>query len=106
MPKISITSLNKEIFCIGKVQTVLSAIQNNSIDWMHSCGAKGRCTTCAMVVVSGSDNIDPPTKNELYYKNRLILKENERLACQSTLDGDIKIAIPIASRLPHLDYFD
>ena len=106
MPKITIISLNKEIFCNDKKQTVLEAIQEHSIDWMHACGAKGRCTTCCMIVVKGSENLNELTKNELSYKNRALLKENERLACQSTVTGDIEILVPKSGRLPHLKYID
>ena len=106
MPKISITSLKKEIFCEEKRQTVLAAIQDNSIDWMHACGAKGRCTTCSMVVIEGQNNLSDMTKNELYYHKQAILNENERMACQCTLMGDIVIKIPYSNRLPHLRYYD
>jgi len=106
MPKISIISLKKEIFCSKNIQTVLSAIHDNSIDWMHACGAKGRCTTCCMIVLKGEKNISELTKNELYYQDRTMLKENERLACQCTLVGDVTIQVPDTCRLPHLNYYD
>jgi 2Fe-2S ferredoxin len=106
MPKISITSLKKEIFCAKRVQTVLAAIKDNSIDWMHACGAKGRCTTCCIVVLKGQENLSNLTKNELYYHDLSMLKKNERLACQCTLVGDIIIQVPDSSRLPHLHYYD
>ena len=106
MPKISIISLNREIFCNPKNQTVLEAIHDHSIDWMHACGAKGRCTTCCMIILEGEENLNDFTKNELFYKNRSLLDTNERLACQCTLTGDIKIKVPESGRLPHLQYID
>ena len=107
MPKITITSLKKEIFYNDDESTALAAFQENLIDWMHACGAKGRCTTCAMIVLSGSENLSEPTKHELYYKGISLLDENERLACQSTVSGgDVIVKIPKAGRLPHLRYFD
>ena len=106
MPKITIISLNKEIFCLDKTQTVLGAIHEHSIDWMHACGAKGRCTTWSMIVVKGIENLNEFTKHELFYKSRALLKENERLACQSKVTGDIEILVPESGRLPHLKYID
>jgi len=107
MPKITITSLKKEIFCNEDSQTVLSAFQENLIDFMHTCGAKGRCTTCAMIILSGNEYLNEPTKNELFYKSISMLDANERLACQCTVkSGKVVIKIPAAGRLPHLQYFD
>ena len=106
MPKISITSLKKEIFCTHGTQTVLSSIQENAIDWMHACGAKGRCTTCSMVVINGYENLSPQTKNERFYIDRAMIEPNVRLACQCTLLGDITISVPESGRLPHMKYFD
>ena len=59
-----------------------------------------------MIILEGKENLNELTKNELFYRNRSLLKDNERLACQSTLLGDIKIRVPQASRLPHLNYID
>jgi len=107
MPKITITSLKKEIFCSDDSQSVLEVFQENLIDWMHSCGGKGCCTTCAMIILSGSENLNEPTKHELYYKGISLLDINERLACQSkVMGGDVMVKIPIAGRLSHLRYFD
>jgi 2Fe-2S ferredoxin len=106
MPKISITSLNKEIFCSPGSQTILSAIQQNSIDWMHACGAKGRCTTCSIIILEGEKNLNDLTRSEQVWRERSLLDKKQRLACQSTLDGDITIQIPEENKLPHLEYFD
>lgn len=106
MPKITITSLEKEIFCASQNQTLLAAIHQNGIDWMHACGGKGRCTTCAALVVSGHENINERTKNELYYLKNSGLGKDERLACQSTISGDIEVSVPIRNKLPHLNYLD
>ena len=106
MPKISISSLRKEIFCSEGKQTILAAIQENSIDWMHACGARGRCTTCSVYVIQGREFISTPSKSESFYRERNLLGANERLACQCTLTGDIEINIPESNRLPHLEYYD
>lgn len=106
MPKISITSLKREIFCPVDTQNVLKAIHNSSIDWMHACGAKGRCTTCCMIVIDGLQNLTEPTKSEVYYRNLNMLRDNERLACQCNLTGDIRIEVPKSTRFPHIQYFD
>ncbi len=45
-----------------------AALQAAGHDWMHACGAKGRCTTCRIVLVSGADALTPPTAAELRYR--------------------------------------
>lgn len=86
--------------------TVFQNFQEHHIDWMHACGAKGRCTTCRMVVLSGMSQISDLSERERYYKMQGRLNEDERLACQCYVAGDIEIAVPQDTRLPHLRYTD
>jgi 2Fe-2S ferredoxin len=87
-------------------KTILQHVQANAIDWMHACGGKGRCTTCKVVVVAGSGNLEPRTKAELLYKGQGLLLETERLACQVRITGDVVICVPAENKLPHLKYSD
>jgi ferredoxin, 2Fe-2S len=87
-------------------KTVLKILHENQIDWMHACGAKGRCTSCKMIVEKGIENLGPLTLVEKNYKNLGRLKENERLACQVTLSGNIEIKVPGMYKFPHISYSD
>ncbi|HCM75720.1 MAG TPA: ferredoxin [Cytophagales bacterium] len=107
MVKIVIENLGrKELLVNNLSNTVLTHLQENFLDWMHACGAKGRCTTCKMVVIDGMENINELTKAELKYKNAGALLHNERLTCQATINGDITIKVPDSGKLPHLTYSD
>jgi len=105
MVKIVIENLaQKEVVSAGRVTSVLSVLQNNYIDWMHACGGKGRCTTCKMIVLEGADQLSALSGAELNYQQRGELATNERLACQTSLRGSIKIRVPEETKLPHLTY--
>ncbi len=86
-------------------KTVLAIVQENYIDWMHACGAKGRCTTCKFVVKNGKEHLSALTEPEINYGKLNRLASNERLACQVKVNGgNIEIEIPDSSKLPHMDY--
>ncbi|HRK53654.1 MAG TPA: 2Fe-2S iron-sulfur cluster-binding protein [Cyclobacteriaceae bacterium] len=107
MVKIVIENLDrKELEVNNSSKTVLNHLHEHYLDWMHACGAKGRCTTCKMVVVNGAENLNEFTYAEIKYKNRGELGQNERLACQAKASGDIIIRVPNSGKLPHMNYSD
>ncbi len=85
--------------------TLLAALHAAGHDWMHACGAKGRCTTCRLQVLAGLENLTPPSAAELRYRAAGRLLPNERLACQARLPaGDVAGRVPEATKLPHVRY--
>lgn len=107
MVKIVIENLGrKELEVNNSSKTVLNHLHEHYLDWMHACGAKGRCTTCKMVVIDGAEHLNEFTKAELKYIDRGELGQNERLACQAIASGDIIIRVPRAGKLPHINYSD
>jgi 2Fe-2S ferredoxin len=71
---------------------------------MQACGGKGRCTTCTVRIVNGIENLEPKTSAEMRYENQGLLKNNERLACQLKVTGDVLVIVPDEYKLPHLKY--
>ena len=107
MYKIIIRSLdNKELEVVAFPKTILNHIQAAYLDWMHTCGGKGRCTTCRVIVDQGIENLSPPTEAELRYKEKNMLLDLERLSCQAIVMGDIEVTVPNDCKLPHLKYSD
>ncbi|WP_439881218.1 2Fe-2S iron-sulfur cluster-binding protein [Pontibacter sp. MBLB2868] len=105
MPKLTVQNLAHLEVKVGQGQTLLKALQNQNIDWMHACGGKGRCTTCRLIVLEGMEHFGPLTESEVRYRNNSRLKDNERLACQCTLvDGDAVGKVPDQTKLPHMTY--
>ncbi|WP_236668977.1 2Fe-2S iron-sulfur cluster-binding protein [Hymenobacter rubidus] len=85
--------------------TLLAALQAAGIDWMHACGAKGRCTTCRLQVRTGFENLSVRTDAELRYQAAGRLLPTERLTCQARLlAGDVVGRVPEATQLPHVQY--
>ncbi|MBL7850304.1 MAG: (2Fe-2S)-binding protein [Cyclobacteriaceae bacterium] len=107
MVKIVIENLGqKEVPVTRPDWPVLRHLQEHQIDWMHACGAKGRCTTCRMKVLQGGDSLGPVTPAEQKYRKAGLLREDERLACQAVVTANLVIRVPDDSKLPHLNYTD
>ncbi len=85
--------------------TLLAALQAAGHDWMHACGAKGRCTTCRVQVCAGLEHLGPLTAAELRYRAAGRLLPTERLTCQAQLpSGNVVGRVPEATQLPHVRY--
>jgi 2Fe-2S ferredoxin len=103
--KIKIENLdNRIIQGEDRTKTLLKHLQDNHIDWLHACGAKGRCTTCKAIIVAGSAGLSAPTRFEERYFQTRELQAGERLACQVLVDGDIIVRVPEEGKLPHIVY--
>ncbi len=87
-------------------ETLLAALQAHYIDWMHSCGGRGRCTTCNFRIIQGVGNLGELTPSEVAYRQRHQLADEERLACQARIYGDVIISVPDETKLPHISYSD
>lgn len=86
--------------------TLLELVAAEGIDWMHACGAKGRCTTCMVQVREGMENLGVLTEAEIRYREMGKLPRQARLACQAVVMGDLRVRVPKALQLPHLTYTD
>jgi 2Fe-2S ferredoxin len=107
MASIMIENLFKKSFVVNDdSKTLLEHFHANNIDWMHACGAKGRCTTCKVIVKAGYDYFVAETPAERKYRQEGALKIHERLACQAKITGDVTLLAPREYQLPHLRYSD
>ena len=107
MAKLTVQNLSGLTVNVSPEQTVLRAVQATGTDWMHACGAKGRCTTCRMEVLTGMENLSSESPAELKYREANRLKPTERLACQCTvLQGEVTVKVPKPVQLPHQKYND
>ena len=105
MPKIIVKNMsNLQVKTEGNT-TILAALQHSQIDWMHACGAKGRCTTCKAIILKGMNNLNAPNLHEKRFSQLGRLQKNERLGCQAELrEGELEIEVPNSSKLPHINY--
>lgn len=105
MPAIIIENLNSKTIHYEDKRENLLKILLSKLDWMHACGAKGRCTTCRAQVIEGIENLMPLTTHEERFRKMNRLREDERLMCQTLLRGDqVKVRVPEACQLPHMHY--
>lgn len=104
MPELLVQNLGELSVKVAESQTVLQALQAAGQDWMHACGAKGRCTSCRMVLLSGHENLSPETAAELKFRASGRLKPTERLTCQTHLTGPVTCRVPRQTQLPHVRY--
>ena len=105
MAVILIENMGKELK-VDQGKALLKHFHENQIDWMQSCGGKGRCTTCKAIVKEGAQNLSPMTSVEWRYRGMGSLADNERLSCQTRVLGDVIISTPREYKLPHLRYTD
>lgn len=107
MSQIIIKNLyNRTLIIDSNYPNLLKGLQAHSVDWMHACGGKGRCTTCKAIIIAGMDNLTSLSGAELGYIKKGLLQENERLICQIQIKGDLIVAIPKENKFPHMDYSD
>ena len=105
MALLTIENLPGAAVSVPAGSTLLAALQAAGHDWMHACGAKGRCTTCRLQMRIGLENLSPPTAAELRYQAAGRLLPTERLTCQAQLPaGDATGRVPEATKLPHVHY--
>jgi adenylate cyclase len=74
-----------------KNETVLQACLRNEVPIAHTCGGKGRCTTCRILVDENSEGVTKPSSNELKVAAKMGFSANVRLACQTCVDRDVTI---------------
>ncbi|HTO88197.1 MAG TPA: hypothetical protein VMR54_11815 [Thermoanaerobaculia bacterium] len=78
-----------------------AALDANARLW-QMCGGHGQCTTCAVIPVTGAENLSPPTKLEKFSLGIWFAKplglirrrwrgRSVRLACQSYVNGPVEV---------------
>ena len=105
MALLTIENMPGALINVPKNTSLLAATHAAGFDWMHACGAKGRCTTCRVIVEVGTEHLGPLTTAEQRYRAAGRLGPDERLMCQAQLpDGEVRGRVPEATKLPHVRY--
>ncbi len=104
MPEVTIHNLHsKTIHCKSKTEKLLDILLSGT-DWMHACGMNGRCATCKVMILKGIRNLSPTSDAEQRFIKLGRLGENERLACQCIVFGNVVVNTPEIYKLPHVAY--
>ncbi len=72
-------------------ETILDVARRTGAPIGNSCGAIGVCARCAVRVLSGAENLTPPTGIESRVAERRKLDPDERLACQAVVCGHCEV---------------
>lgn len=75
----------------GGADTVLAASLRAGIPHAHACGGNARCSTCRVSVESGLEHCAPQAERERALAERLRFSPEVRLACQTTVRGDVSV---------------
>lgn len=70
---------------------ILQASLNNGIAHTHVCGGNARCSTCRVLIIDGLEHCCQRNEKEQKMADRRHFSPNVRLACQTTLSGDVTL---------------
>jgi adenylate cyclase len=73
------------------LETVLSACLRVGIPITNECGGNARCSTCRVLVLNGLGHCSPRSEKERALAEQLHFSDRVRLACQTTLTGNVTI---------------
>src|SRR5436853_3611295 len=76
---------------IAAHETILRASLRAGVPHAHACGGNARCSTCRVQIVDGLDACAPRTDQERELAARLRFAPEVRLACQTTVSGDVTV---------------
>jgi adenylate cyclase len=76
---------------VGAGTTVLSAAIAAGLPHAHACGGRARCSTCRVLVLDGLGCCSPRNAREDAIVARLDFGPQIRLACQTTVTGDVTV---------------
>jgi adenylate cyclase len=78
--------------------TLLEISRANNIPHPSTCGGRGRCSSCRVLVVEGQDTLEQPNLIEKKMLDRLRASQNVRLACQIRPKADIAVRVLLGSQ--------
>lgn len=90
MPKIHFMP-DDAIVDINEGETIRDAALRHNIPITNVCGAKGRCSTCRILVLEGIENCSSRSSKEKEIAGYMSFSPEVRLACQTTVAGDVQV---------------
>ena len=72
-------------------ESVLDVARRAGVPLGNSCGGVGVCARCRVRVLSGAENLTPPTAIELRFGSARGFAEDERMACQAVVQGECAV---------------
>jgi len=85
----SIHYQNEAVVEVDSATSILQASLRHGIPHTHVCGGNARCSTCRVLILDGLENVCDRNEREQKMALRRNFSPNVRLACQTTLRGDV-----------------
>ncbi len=90
MPKIHFLKSRPSLE-VSQGAPLMQALLDHGLPVASSCGGDGVCAKCRIEVIEGQKNLSPEGTKEAILREKHIFTKNERVSCQVTINGDIKI---------------
>jgi adenylate cyclase len=84
-------------------ETILLAGLRADIAHAHLCGGSARCSTCRVIVMEGLENCPPRNAEEQAIAEMLRFDPRIRLACQTSVTGNVKLRRLVTDILEDVD---
>ena len=84
-----ITYQNEKTVETDSATSILQTSLQNGILHTHVCGGNAKCSTCRVLVLEGLEHCCPRNEKEQKMAERRNFSPMVRLACQTTIDGDV-----------------
>lgn len=86
-----ITYQNEAVVEVDTTTPILQASLQHGIPHTHVCGGNARCSTCRVLILEGLEYCCPRNEKEQKMANRRNFSPLVRLACQTTVSGDVAL---------------
>lgn len=70
-------------------EILMTALQNAGVPVASSCGGDAVCAKCVLKVISGAENLSPPTRDEEFLVEKDGIPAGSRVSCQARVLGDV-----------------
>lgn len=91
MPKVTITTDDLTIE-VKEGYQLIEMCEDHDTSILFGC-RDGACGACMVKVLEGAEHISPMESDEKDFLETMAAEDNERLACQCKVFGDVKIEV-------------
>ena len=91
MPKVVITTDNLTLDVKDNYK-LIDMCEDHDTSILFGC-RDGACGACMVKVKEGAENLSPVEEDERDFLETMAAEENERLACQCTVKGDVVLEV-------------
>lgn len=72
-------------------ESILDVARRAGVPLGNACGGVGVCTRCKVRVLTGAENLTPPTSIEIRFSASRGFAADERMACQAVVRGECEV---------------